>query len=52
LEDKREELMRMRFQLTTGELTDHNRLKSIRKLIARLNTVLAERAAVGAEDME
>ena len=45
LEDAREELMRMRFQLTTGELTDHNRLKYTRKKIARMETVLTERAA-------
>ena len=49
LEEAREELMRMRFRLTTGELTDHNRLKSTRKIIARMQTVLTEKAA-GVED--
>ena len=44
LEDAREELMRFRFQLTTGELSDHNQLKLVRKNIARINTILAERA--------
>ena len=52
LDDAREELMRMRFQLTTGELSDFNRLKAMRKDIARLETVLAEKAKAGVEDAE
>ena len=53
LEDAREELMRQRFQLTTGELTDHNRLRSTRVKIARLLTVLHERnAATSVEEVE
>ena len=44
LEDAREELMRFRFQLTTGELTDHNQIKLVRRNIARMKTILAERA--------
>jgi len=43
LNDVREELMRLRFQITTGELVDHNQLKYTRKNIARLMTVLRER---------
>jgi large subunit ribosomal protein L29 len=43
LDDAREELMRLRFQITTGELADHNQLKYTRKNIARLRTVLRER---------
>jgi large subunit ribosomal protein L29 len=43
LDDAREELMRLRFQVTTGELTDYNRLRFTRKKIARLLTVLRER---------
>jgi large subunit ribosomal protein L29 len=43
LDDAREELMRLRFQITTGELSDHNQLKYVRKNIARLLTVLRER---------
>ena len=43
LDDAREELMRLRFQTTTGELTDHNQMKHVRKKIARLLTVLRER---------
>jgi large subunit ribosomal protein L29 len=43
LKDAREELMRLRFQITTGELDDYNQLKYTRKNIARLMTVLRER---------
>ena len=40
--DAREELMRFRFQQATGELTDHNRIRVTRRLIARGMTVLSE----------
>ena len=43
LDATREELMRLRFQQTTGELTDHNLFKFTRRKIARLLTVLKER---------
>lgn len=43
LDATREELMRLRFQQTTGELTDHNLMKFTRRKIARLLTVLKER---------
>lgn len=42
--DSREELMRLRFQYATGELTDHTRLSQTRKLIARYLTILRERS--------
>ncbi len=42
LEDAREELMRMRFQRATGELTNHNLPKYTRRNIARLITALEE----------
>lgn len=45
LDATQEELMRLRFQQTTGELTDHNLLKFARRKIARLLTVLKEREA-------
>jgi large subunit ribosomal protein L29 len=41
--DAKEELMNLRFQLATGELTDHTRLSYTRKLIARYYTILNER---------
>jgi large subunit ribosomal protein L29 len=43
LNDTREELMKLRFQLTSGELSDFTRLRQTRRLIARLATVLNER---------
>jgi len=41
--DAKEELMNLRFQLATGELTDYTRLSYTRKLIARYYTILKER---------
>jgi len=43
LNDTKEELMRLRFQLSSGELTDFTRLRQTRQTIARLVTVLNER---------
>jgi len=42
LEDAREELMRLRFQHATGELTDTSRVRVTRRTIARLSTILQE----------
>jgi large subunit ribosomal protein L29 len=43
LSDFREELMNLRFQQATGELTDHTRLRFTRRIIARILTELNER---------
>lgn len=43
IEDSREELFKLRFQFTTGQLTDTSRLKAIKHNIARYQTVLRER---------
>ncbi len=43
LADARHELMNLRFQIITGQLTDTSRLKVNRRLIARYETVLHER---------
>jgi large subunit ribosomal protein L29 len=43
LNDTREELMKLRFQMSTGELTDFTRLRITRRQIARLMTLLNER---------
>jgi large subunit ribosomal protein L29 len=43
VDDAKEELMNLRFQLATGELTDYTRLSYTRKLVARYNTILKER---------
>ncbi len=48
LSDAREELMKLRFQQVTGQLTDTSRLRILRRDIARMETVLNQslRAAV------
>lgn len=43
LNDSREELMKMRFQQATGELTDFTRLRAVRRDIARMLTIMHER---------
>jgi large subunit ribosomal protein L29 len=43
LNDTREELMNLRFQMATGTLTDYTRLEQTRREIARMLTILAER---------
>lgn len=43
LADARHELMNLRFQVITGQLTDTSRLKASRRLIARYETLLRER---------
>jgi large subunit ribosomal protein L29 len=43
--DAKEELMRLRFQQATGELTDYSRLRITRRKIARLYTILHEQQA-------
>ncbi len=46
LADAREELMNLRFQVVTGQLTDTSRLKQARRQIAQFETVLRERQLV------
>lgn len=48
LTDARDEMMKLRFQQVTGQLTDSSRLTILRRDIARMETILreAERAAV------
>jgi large subunit ribosomal protein L29 len=43
LMDARNEYMNLRFQIVTGQLTDTSRLRSMRRDIARLETILRER---------
>ena len=43
LDDKREELLKLRFQQVTGQLTDTSRLRILRREIARMETILAEK---------
>jgi large subunit ribosomal protein L29 len=45
LSDAREELMKLRFQQVTGQLTDTSRLRILRREIARMQTILREQPA-------
>ena len=45
LTDAREELMKLRFQQVTGQLTDSSRLRIVRRDIARMETILREKTA-------
>jgi large subunit ribosomal protein L29 len=45
LVDAREELMKLRFQQVTGQLTDTSRLRILRRDIARMETILNQKTA-------
>jgi large subunit ribosomal protein L29 len=45
LADAREELMKLRFQQVTGQLTDTSRLRIVRRDIARMETILGRKQA-------
>jgi large subunit ribosomal protein L29 len=49
LTDAREELMKLRFQAVTGQLTDSSRLRLLRREIARMQTILAEQKTAETE---
>jgi large subunit ribosomal protein L29 len=50
LADAREELMKLRFQQVTGQLTDTSHLRILRRDIARMQTILREQqVAAGTE---
>ena len=42
IEDAREEMMKLRFQQVTGQLTDTSHLRVLRRDIARMETLLRE----------
>jgi len=48
ISDSQEEMMKLRFQQVTGQLTDSSRIPALRRDIARMVTILreTERAAV------
>ncbi len=52
LADAREELMRLRFQQVTGQLTDTSRIRLVRRDIARMLTILRERELESAQEGE
>lgn len=43
--DAHQELMNLRFQQVSGQLTDSSRLRSLRRDIARMATIVNERKA-------
>ena len=45
MDDARNELMNLRFQMVTGQLTDTSRFKQMRRDIARYETILNQRIA-------
>ncbi len=45
LTDARDELMKLRFQQVTGQLTDTSRVRILRRDIARMLTILREQKA-------
>lgn len=50
LQDARQEVMNLRFQVVTGQLTDTSRLPIIRKTVARYETLLRERELAPAKE--
>ena len=44
LADAREEMMKLRFQQVTGQLSDSSRLRSLRREVARMQTILREQS--------
>ena len=44
IDSLKEELFQLRFQQATGQLTNSARMKEIKKTIARMKTVMTERA--------
>jgi large subunit ribosomal protein L29 len=49
---KREELMKLRFQQVTGQLTDTSHLRLLRRDIARMETIFYERTRVTVQEGE
>jgi large subunit ribosomal protein L29 len=43
LRESKEELFNLRFQAATGQLESHGRLRSVRRDIARIYTIMRER---------
>lgn len=52
LSDAREELMKLRFQQVTGQLTDTSHLRILKREIARMMTILREQPEAEAVEGE
>jgi large subunit ribosomal protein L29 len=49
LNETRQELFNLRFQLVTGQLDNSSRIREVRRHVARIETVLREREIAEAE---
>ena len=52
LNDAKEELFNLRFQLVTGQLDNYSRIKEVKKEVARAMTELRAREIAAAEALE
>ena len=52
LNDSKEELFNLRFQLVTGQLDNYSRIKEVKKEVARAMTELRSREIAAAEALE
>jgi large subunit ribosomal protein L29 len=52
LTDAQEELMKLRFQQVTGQLTDTSHLRILKREIARMQTILREQVVAEAAEGE
>jgi len=52
LADARDEMLKLRFQQVTGQLTDTSRVKILRRDIARMETILHQSELVAVEGAE
>jgi large subunit ribosomal protein L29 len=52
MSDSREELMKLRFQQVTGQLTDTSRLRQLRRDIARMETILKQSGEAAVKEGE
>jgi len=52
LSDMREELMKLRFQQVTGQLTDTSHLRLLRRDVARVETILNESSRTAVQEGE
>jgi large subunit ribosomal protein L29 len=52
LTETRQELFNLRFQLVTGQLDNSSRIGQVRRLVARMETILREREIEAAETQE
>jgi large subunit ribosomal protein L29 len=52
LNDTRQELFNLRFQLVTGQLDNSSRIGEVRRTVARMETILREREIEAAESAE